>query len=902
VDMSRCIACGLCAEKCPRKVKDESNAGLGFRKAIYVKYPQTVPLKYAIDSANCLFFQKGTCRVCEKFCPTQAIHFEDQKKERFLRVGAVILAPGSETFNPAGLDIFGYGRYPNIVTHLELERILSASGPFEGHLLRPSDRKPPRNMAFLQCVGSRDINRAEKAYCSTVCCMASIKEALIAQEHSRGPFEATIFHMDIRTHGKDFERYLYQAQERGVRLVRCRIHSVYARPGAQDLSIRYVEENGRVREEDFDLVVLSAGLQVSEDTRKLAQRLGIELDTHSFAGTGSFAPVRSNVPGIYVAGGFQGPKDIPSAVTEASAAAGAAAADLAAARGARTLEEIFPEERQGMEQEPRIGVFVCNCGTNIGSVVKVSEVVEYARALPRVVYAQENLFSCSQDAQDQLKEVIQKENLNRIVVAACSPRTHEPLFQETLRRSGLNRHLLEMANIRDQCSWVHRNQPREATQKARDLVRMAAAKARRMFPLQESSVSVHPSALVVGGGLAGLTAALSLARQGFSSHVVEKEDRLGGQARLIRETWKGENVEAYLQSLVEEVLSEERIQVHLNCEVVRAEGFVGNFKSVLSTEEIVEHGVAILATGAEPSSTQEYLYGRNPRVTLWHELDDLLARAPHTAAGWKCAVFILCVGSRTPERPYCSRICCASTLHRALRLKDLNPGMEVVVLYRDIRTYGQREDLFREARERGVLFIRYDLENKPAVEAVNGRVRMRVTDPIAGLPVEMEPDIVNLSTAVVPRNNDKLARVFKIPRNREGFFIEAHAKLRPVDFAADGIFLCGMAHYPKPIDESITQALAAASRSAAVLSQKSIRTSGIVASINPETCIGCQSCLPVCSYEAIRFEPSAHHCVVNSVLCKGCGACAATCPSGSAQLMGFVSRQLYSMIDQATGL
>ncbi len=901
VDMNRCIACGLCAEKCPRKVRNEFDAALSDRKAVYLKYPQTIPLKYAIDAAHCLYFQKGKCRVCEKLCPTGAIDFEEKAQERILQVGSLILAPGFEAFNPSGLDIFGYGRYPNIITSLELERILSASGPFMGHLVRPSDHTPPKKMAFLQCVGSRDIHRTNHGYCSAICCMAAIKEALIAQEHSRTPLEITIFHMDIRTYGKDFEKYLHQAERKGVRFIRCRVHSLYARPGARDLSIRYLNEEGRVREEDFDLVVLSVGLKISEDARKLAGRLGVKLDGHGFVRTSSFAPVETNLPGVYSAGCFSDPKDIPFAVMEASAAAAAAAAGLAESRGALSCLEVFPEEKEVAHEEPRIGVFICNCGTNIGAVVKVPEVVEHAQSLPNVVYVQENLFSCSQDAQEQLKEVIQKQKLNRVVVAACSPRTHEPLFQETLRRSGLNKYLLEMANIRDQCSWVHQDFPQAATEKAKDLVRMSVAKANRISPLAENSVSVTPRALIIGGGLAGMTAALNLARQGFSSHLVEKEDHLGGQARHIRDTWKGEDVQAYLRRLVEEVKDEKKITVHLKSEVIGVEGFVGNFKSLLSTEEVIEHGVAILATGAEPSSTAEYLYGHNPKVTLWHELDDFLAKNPDSAKSWKSAVFILCTGSRTPERPYCSRICCTSTLHRALRLKESNPTMEVFILFRDIRTYGQREDLFRQAREKGILFIRYDLENKPKVEAVNGKLQITVTDPIVGLPLVMEPDIVNLATAIIPRDNDGLARRFKVPMNSEKFFVEAHIKLRPVDFATEGIFLCGMAHYPKPIDEAITQALAAASRAATVLSQKSIRTGGVVALINPETCIGCQSCLKVCSYEAITYDPSAHICVVNSALCKGCGACAATCPSGSAQLMGFGSRQLFSMIDQAIG-
>ncbi len=898
VDGNKCIACGLCAAKCPQKVRNEFDGALGFRKAIYLKYPQTIPLKYAIDAQNCLFLQKGKCRVCEKICPAGAIIFDDPAREQILKAGAIILAPGFEPFDPATQDIYGLGRFPNIITNLQLERILSASGPFEGHLVRPSDQQTPKKIAFLQCVGSRDIHHGDFGYCSAICCMAAIKEALVAAEHSLEPVDITIFYQDMRSYGKDFEKYYNHALEKGVRFVRCRIHSVYAAPGISEPTIRYMGETGGVQEENFDLVVLSVGLKAAESTKGLAAKLGIMLDKYHFAQTSSFSPVHTNIPGIFVAGCFPGPKDIPYAVMEASAAAGSTMAHLSTARGSFTQEDFFPPQRNVAGEDLRIGVFVCNCGSNISGVVRVPEVVEYAKTLPSVAYVQENLFSCSQDAQDQLREVIAKQRVNRVVVAACSPRTHEPLFQETLQKSGLNKYLLEMANIRDQCSWVHQEEPEAATRKAKDLVRMAVAKASRLAPLEENVVPVIPSALIVGGGMAGLTAALNLARQGFVSHIVEKENTLGGQARRIRETWKGEDVQSYLQRLIAQLMAEERVRIHLNAEVAAVDGFVGNFKTVLSTQEKIEHGVIILATGAEPLAPREYLYGQHPGVTAWHELDEQVAMHPDLPARWRCAVFILCTGSRIPDRPYCSKICCTSSIHRALHLKKLNAEMEVFVLYRDIRTYGTREDLYLEAREKGILFIRYDLDNKPQVEAVGGKLRVNVVDPILGRPVRLEPDVINLATAILPQGSDKISRLFKVPLNSENFLLEAHMKLRPVDLATEGIFLCGLAHYPKPIDEAITQALAAASRAATVLSKRTIRTSALVAAINPQTCIGCQSCLEVCSYGAIRYEASSHTCLVNSALCKGCGACAATCPSSSAQLMGFGNGQLYAMIQQ----
>lgn len=899
VDINRCIGCGLCAEKCPRKIKNEFNEGLDYRKAIYIKYPQTVPLKYAIDSANCLYFQKGKCRVCEKICPAKAVNFKEEVKERNLQVGAVILTPGYEPFHPGQIDVFGYGKYPNIITSLELERILSASGPYSGHLIRPSDQQPPKKIAFLQCVGSRDINRAERSYCSAICCMSAIKEALVCQEHASLPLEITIFYIDIRAYGKEFEKYFWQAEKKGIRFVRCRVHSVYAKPGQTVLSIRYLEENSLIKEENFDLVVLSVGMQTTAETRNLAAKMGCELDKHNFIKTSALNPINSTQPGIFVAGCSTGPKDIPQTVIEASAAAALAMSNLKRKEKFPPIAELYPEEKEVSTENPRLGVFICNCGINIGGVVNVPEVVAYARTLPNVVWAQENLFSCSQDAQEKLKEIIQKENLNRVVIAACSPRTHEPLFQETLRRSGLNKYLLEMANIRDQCSWVHQHSPQEATQKAKDLVRMAVAKARWLYPLKENVVSVTPAALVIGGGIAGMTAALNLARQGYEVHLVEKEEHLGGQARLIHKTWLEEDVPTFLKKLMAEVRAEKRIKVHLRSEVVAVEGFVGNFKTLLSTEEVIQHGVTILATGGQASIPTEYLYGQDPRITLWHELDDLVAKKPDQVANWKRVVFILCVGSRIPERPYCSRICCTSTILRAKELKKINPRLEIFILYRDIRTYGQREDLYREARGEDILFIRYDLENKPKVEITNGQLRIKVRDPIVNLPIVIEPDIINLASAIVPQENEKLARLFKVARNSENFFMEVHAKLRPVEAAADGIFLCGLAHYPKPIDESIAQSLAAAAKAAILLAKKELRSSAQVATINSQTCIGCQRCVKVCSYEAINYDPSTQTCVINAALCKGCGACAATCPSQSVQLKGFETRQLYAMIDQA---
>ncbi len=706
VDMDKCIGCGVCAEKCPRKVADEYNLGLNKRKAIYIKYSQTVPLKYAIDPDNCIFFKKGTCKACEKFCPSGAINL-DEKEERFsVQVGAVVLATGFAPFNPKVFDTYGYGKYPGVVTSLEFERILSASGPFEGHVVRPADKKTPKKIAWLQCVGSRDTKPGAHSYCSGVCCMYAIKQAVIAQEHSGGDLETAIFFMDMRTYGKDFDKYYQKAEhEAGVRFVRSRVHSLMpAQPDSNDIRLEWVDDEGNRRDEIFDLVVLSIGLEAPEKFRQLSERLGIELDGHGFTATTSFAPVATSRPGIYACGAAAGPKDIPYAVMEASAAAAAVAGELSSARFTLVTEKTYPAERDVSREKPRIGVFVCNCGINIGSVVKVPEVAEYARSLPHVVYVEENLYTCSQDTQDKLTEVIKEHGLNRVIVAACSPRTHEPLFQETMNNAGLNKYLFEMANIRNHDSWVHAQEPEVATQKAKALVAMAVAKSALLNPLKEADLPVTQAALVVGGGVAGMTAALNLAQQGYPVHLVEQAAVLGGNARQLLTTYRGEDVGAFRNSLEEQITKEPKITVHLNAAITGVEGFVGNFKTTINNgvgPATIDHGVAVLATGAKEYKPQEYLYGKHPAVVTQLEFDEMMRQKDPRLTNAETIAFIQCVGSREESRPYCSKVCCTHSVKGALELLENNPDAGVYVLYRDMRTYGDREDLYHQARDQG---------------------------------------------------------------------------------------------------------------------------------------------------------------------------------------------------------
>jgi len=841
------------------------------------------------------------CYQCVKACLAGAVDHEQKVVEREIHVGSIILCPGNDAFDPTPYNtLFPYQDHPNVLTSLEFERILSASGPTMGHLTRPSDEKEPEKIAWLQCVGSRDLVHCGNGYCSAVCCMYAIKDAMIAKEHSEKPIETAIFYMDMRTYGKDYEKYLNRARdEAGVRFVRSRVHSINPVSGTDDLLIKYSDERGDICEETFDIVVLSVGLQINPDTIELANRLGVGLNQYNFAATHPFSPVNTSREGVYACGIFQGPKDIPGSVTEASAAACAAGIALSDARGKdiRTLE--IPEEVDVHDQEPRIGVFICNCGINIGGVVDVPGVVEYATTLPNVTFADENLFTCSQDTQEKIKEVINEQKLNRVVVASCSPRTHEPLFQETLQACGLNKYLFEMANIRDQDSWVHGDDPEAATNKAKDLVRMAVARAGLLEPLHEKKIPINRRALVIGGGIAGMNVALAMADQGFESVIVEKEGELGGLSRELNTTIEGADIQAYLDSLVERVSNHGKIQVLTNSLVVGFGGFKGNFTTEVIVgpgmyERKIEHGVIIVATGAMEYRPHEFLYGEDDRVMTQIELDKRLVE--QGASDLDQVVMIQCVGSRNDENPNCSRICCQSAVKNALHIKDLNPDAEVYILYRDIRTYGLLEDYYRKARERGVMFFRYQKEMSPVVEASEDGLIITFRDHVLERDLKVSADLLALSAGMVAQDTEELANILKLPRNAEGYFLEAHVKLRPVDMANEGVFVCGTAHSPQLISETIAQSLAAASRSATFLSQPEITLSAVTAKVDPDLCAACLICVRSCPYGVPRINEEGVS-EIDEAMCHGCGICAAECPAKAIELNWYEDDQIMSKVD-----
>ncbi len=900
IDEEKCVGCGICAQKCPVKVEDEFNQGLNQRKAAHLLYPQAVPLVYEIDRDHCIYFQKGTCRACEKFCKNKAIDFDQESEEITLEVGSIILAPGLDLFDAAMAPEYGYGRYPNVITTMEFERCLSATGPSDGEILRVSDKCVPKKVAWIQCVGSRESIREGREFCSAVCCMAATKEAVIAKSH-HPEMEPTIFFMDLRAQGKGFDSYCQRAEtQSNVRYIRSMISRVVEKPMTHDLELTYqYPETGQKVDEVFDLVVLAVGLSPSAEAVRLADRLGIEVDEYSFARTPAENPLRTSREGIYVCGGFEGPKDIPETVAQASAVAAEATLPIAEARGYEIVKPILPPERSLFGIGPKIGVFVCCCGTNIAGVVDVEALAEYARKLPNVVWSEVFLFACSTDSKVRMKEVILEHDINRVVVASCSPKTHETLFMDTLQEAGLNRYLLEMANIRNQCSWVHSDQSELATRKSKDLVRMSVKRITMQEPIVSQQVPVLPIALVVGGGLAGLTAAITIADQGFKTQIVEQSDHLGGRHQDSPPTLEGFDPAEYIHGLIEKIKSHPNITCHTGSVVEKIDGHVGGFVSKIKkqTGEIVSlrHGAAIIATGAEPDRPDEYMYGQQNGVISQRELEQIIRDDKDKITALNAVVMVQCVGSRTQENPYCSRVCCSQAVANAMRLKEAHPDMEVIVLYRDIRTFGLKEKYYKACRQKGVLFIRYEPDRPPEVFEKDDALSIRFFEPAIRRDVVLLPDLIVLSTALKPHHmSSRIANVYKLPRDDQGYFLEAHVKLRPLDFATDGMFLCGEGHGPKFPEEVITQAKGAAGRALSILSKDVIQV-GPSAQVDPELCAACMTCVRTCPYSVPYINENGVS-QIDPARCRGCGLCASECPAQAISVHHYLDEQIEAKV------
>ena len=887
---------------------DQFNQEISKNKAVHVYFSQAIPLVSYIDE-SCLYLKENKCDICRGVCQADAIDFKQTTEKAEVNVGAIILSSGIEPFDPKVNDEYGYGKMQNVVTSMDFERLLSSTGPYDGEVLRASDKKHPKKIAWIQCVGSRRVTPGENSYCSGVCCTYAQKQVILTKDHD-AEAECTIFHNDIRSHGKDFERYFQRAEQLpGVQFIRSYVSIEREIPESKNVVVRYATSDDGVKEDEFDMVVLSVGLNPPADYEKLAGQFGIELNSHGFSKAIHSNPMKTNQPGIFVSGAFQGPTDIPESVFTASGAGAQCGELLDYRRGKLAKERIYPTERDVSKEEPRIGVFVCHCGANIGSVVNVPSTVEYALTLPHVVYAQEQLFSCATNSAKEITDLAKEKGLNRVVIAACSPRTLEPLFRDTLREAGLNQYYCEMANIREHCSWVHSKQKEEATQKAKDITRMSVARARYLEPLQEFDLPVNKTALVVGGGIAGMTCALSIAKQGHEVHLVEKDKDLGGMARRIHTTIEGMDVQDYLDDVIRAVYNNPLIHVSHEATITDVSGYLGNFTTRVETEgrvKEIKHGASILAIGADIYKPTEYLYGESDKVFTHIELGEQIAKGEETVINAESLVMIQCVGCRNEDRNYCSRVCCSHAVKNALKLKEINPEMDIYILFRDMRTYGFREDYYREASDKDVKFIRYEPDDKPQVVAAKegGKeiLRVSVPDSILDQRLEIDADVLSLAAAVIPAaSTHDVSGLFKVTLSPDDFFKEAHVKLKPVEFATDGVYLCGTAHYPKHIQETINQAYGAAGRVLTLLSHDTVTASGSVCEVKENDCVSCGACITACTYDAIEFidTPKGKKAWVNPILCKGDGVCSAKCPTSAIVLKHFTDDELCSQIDAA---
>jgi heterodisulfide reductase subunit A len=901
VDVSLCINCDECSQVCPVDLTSEYQAGLVSRKAAYKPSVRAAPNAYVIEKGPYC----EPCRKCEQICPTKAINLDAEDWFEEISVGAIILAVGYKLYDPTPAEELGYGRYPNVVTGLQYERLASRSGPTEGIIERPSDGKIPERIAWLQCIGSRD---QEHPYCSSICCMYATKEAVLAKQRLPG-VTCEVFIMDERAFSKEYTAYFEQSKELwNIEYTRCRISEIKEDAVSNNLVLHFQDEQGTLRRKTFDMVVLSVGSEPPPKAVALAGDMQIDLNEYGFCKTDKFEPVDTSRPGVFVAGAFATPKEIAETVMDASGAAARCMALLSGKSGTEITKPDYPPERDVSQSPPRVGVFACYCHPTIDEVVDVDAVLAAVGELPEVVHTQALDYGCLPGGPEAIREAIRQHDLNRVVIGACTPRTHLALFHHTIQQEGLNPQLLEFVSLRDNCAWVHSDDPVGATRKAKEEMRVGVARSQYLQPYQKEAREFNRSALVVGGGLAGMTSALAIADEGYDVFLLERGNQLGGNLRSLYRTAEGPNPQRLLQTLIKRVHSHERIALHYNTELIGFEGHVGNFRARLSYAGDgdparcweIEHGVAVVATGGQEYKGNAFLYGHDPRVVTQLELEKQLFENVDAARELRQVIMIQCVNPPEQQVHYCSRTCCTNTMKNAITIKQINPDCQVYVLYKDLITYGFREEYYTEARERGVIFLRYAEDEQPQVQVNYGQLEVRIRDVILNQPLTFSPDLLALSMAIMPaETNQQLAKILDVPLSSEGFFMEDNLKLRPMDFTREGIFLAGLAHYPKFIEETIAQALATAARAMTILSKDRLEVGGTIAIVDQAKCVGCLTCVRVCPFHIPNIDPKAvgvgaiiGAAYIEPSLCTGCGTCTSECPADAIQLRHYRDEQL----------
>jgi heterodisulfide reductase subunit A len=825
--------------------------------------------------------------------------------ESRIEVGAVIFTTGFESYDPVtGNNTYGYGHLPNVVTGIEFERMISGTGVNRGRLVRPGDGKEIRKAAWLQCVGSR--NRQENAdFCSSVCCMFAIKEALLAKEKSGDRLDASIFYMDMRTFGKDFQRYRDRAEkEQGVRFRRSRIHSVEQAGNSGDLRIIHVDPKGNRHEEDFDMVVLSTGQRPPAGSKEIAEMTGVELNPWGFCRVEAFSMNRTGMEGIFVGGSFSGLRDISESVIQASSAS-LGASRMIHSRGGSLAEEPAPEKafRDVSRERPSVLVALCTCGGALGAVVDPDALADRIRAQGSVSRVRFIERICTREGWEELKETIRATNPNRVLIPACMPYVYTQKLLELGEAVGLNPALMDVVDIRTP-AFPGRDRDRE--QVGRDIqaaVVMGISRLKGMDPLPAPTTGIIQKALVVGGGIAGMTAAQAVADHGYEVALVEQAEELGGNLHALHRTLEGPSPRELLETTVSKVERHPDIKVYKNSRVVHSRGHVGRFYTAIEKEdgvgETIEHGVTILAVGGSEAGTESYAYGKSEAILTQHELEKKIADGTVDPSRIAAVAMIQCVDSREEPRNYCSRICCASALKNALYLKEQNPEIDVYVFYRDMMAYGFMEGYYTEARRAGVVFVQYEVDRKPEVVVENDRPIVSAIDPILGREIRVEPELLVLGTGIVPNDTKGLAEVFGIEVNRDGFFQEAESKWRPVDFIREGVFMCGIAHSPRSITESIATAEAAAQRALRILNANRLASGSIVAEVRHSLCSLCEQCITMCPYGARWKDEEEEKIVVDELMCQGCGSCATVCPNSASVLRGYRDQQVFEVIDAA---